>query len=298
MEMHQIRYFLAVCESLNFTRAAESCHVTQPALTRAVQKLEDELGGTLFSREPGHVQLTDLGRLMRPHLEQIASQRDAALTTAHSFLRLEDASMNLGVMCTIGPLRFAGFLSRFRHDNPGIEISVREGVPRQLTELLDKGEVAAAVMAQPESFPDHCRVQPLYRERFFVVFPTGHRCATLPVVRLKDLHDESYLSRVNCEFRDAIRSEREAQGVNIRYALRSERDDWILSLVAAGMGFCIMPEFSVMQPGVVARPITEPEIVREVSLATVAGRRFSPALQAFVRAIKSYRWPEPLPAGA
>jgi DNA-binding transcriptional LysR family regulator len=292
MEMHQIRYFLAVCESLNFTRAAESCHVTQPALTRAIQKLEDELGGPLFSREPGHIQLTDLGRLMRPHLEQIVSQRDAALTTASSFLRLEDASINLGVMCTIGPLRFAGFLSRFRYDNPGIEMGVREGVPRQLTELLDNGEIAAAVMAQPNPFPEHFRVQPLYRERFLAVFPTGHRCATLPAIRLKDLHEESYLSRVNCEFRDAIRSEREAQGVSIRYALRSERDDWILSLVAAGMGFCIMPEFSVMLPGVIARPVTEPEIVRQVSLVTVAGRRFSPALQAFIRAIKAYRWPE------
>jgi len=290
MEMHQIRYFLAVCDSLNFTRAAEACHVTQPALTRAIQKLEQELGGSLFYRERAAIQLTDLGRLMRPHLEQILHQRNTALTTAQSFLKLENAAVNLGVMCTIGPLRFTGFLAAFQTDNPGIEISIREGVPRYLADLLADGEIAVAVMAQPEPFPDRFHVQPLYRERFVAVFPAGHRCANKTSVRLEDLHNESYLSRINCEFRDAIRSQREARGVHIRYAFRSERDDWILTMVAAGMGFCIMPEFSPMLPGVVACPIVDPEIVRAVSLVTVAGRPFPPAVATFMRGIKSYRW--------
>jgi LysR family transcriptional regulator, hydrogen peroxide-inducible genes activator len=105
MEMHQIRYFLAVCETLNFTRAAEQCNVTQPALTRAVQKLEEQLGGLLFRRERHLSHLTDLGRLMRPQLEQVWKQTEAAKTTARSFLKLEDAPLSLGVMCTIGPMR-------------------------------------------------------------------------------------------------------------------------------------------------------------------------------------------------
>src|SRR5579862_9438158 len=67
MEMHQIRYFLAVCDSLNFTRAAEACNVTQPALTRAIQKLEEELGSLLLHRERSRTHLTDFGQLMRPH---------------------------------------------------------------------------------------------------------------------------------------------------------------------------------------------------------------------------------------
>jgi LysR family hydrogen peroxide-inducible transcriptional activator len=94
MEMHQIRYFLAVCETLNFTRAAEQCHVTQPALTRAVQKLEDEPGGLLFRRERHLTHLTDLGRLIRPQLEQIWKETEAAKTTAKSFLKLEDAPLS------------------------------------------------------------------------------------------------------------------------------------------------------------------------------------------------------------
>jgi DNA-binding transcriptional LysR family regulator len=77
MEMHQVRYFLAVCESLNFTRAAEHCGASQPSLTRAVQKLEDELGGPLIRRERHLTHLTDLGRLIPPPPRaDLAPQRD------------------------------------------------------------------------------------------------------------------------------------------------------------------------------------------------------------------------------
>lgn len=288
--MHQVRYFLAVCQHLNFTRAAEYCNVTQPALTRAVQRLEDEFGGPLFHRDRSNIRLTDLGRLIQPHLEQIVAQRELAVSTAHGFLKIDDAPLAIGVMCTIGPARFASFLSRFRHDNPNTEISIREGVPAQLAELLEAGQIAAAIMAQPDPFPDPFEVRPLYEERFVAVFPVGHRCEPKNAVSLRDLEGESYLSRANCEYRDAIRREREALGVYIRYALRSERDDWIQSLVAAGLGFTVMPEYSSIMPGVVARPIVDPEFRRVVSLVTVQARTATKIEKAFFAGIRAYAW--------
>src|SRR6516225_8569832 len=88
MEMHQVRYFLAVADTLNFTRAAELCHVSQPALTRAIQQLEEELGGLLLRRERKLTHLTDFGRLLEPHLRQLAADAEAAKTTAKRFLSL------------------------------------------------------------------------------------------------------------------------------------------------------------------------------------------------------------------
>lgn len=88
MEMHQIKYFLAVCEALNFTRAAERCNVAQPSLTRAIKLLEEELGGELFRRERNLTHLTALGRLMRPRLETALDQISAARQNALSFLEL------------------------------------------------------------------------------------------------------------------------------------------------------------------------------------------------------------------
>ena len=107
--MHQVRYFLAVADTLNFTRAAEQCHVSQPALTRAIQQLEEELGGLLRRRERRLTHLTDFGRLIEPHLRQLFADAEAAKTTAKRFLNMQAAELRLGVMCTIGPARFMGF---------------------------------------------------------------------------------------------------------------------------------------------------------------------------------------------
>src|SRR5262244_4414460 len=134
MEMHQVRYFLAVAETLNFTRAAEHCNVSQPALTRAIQQLEEELGGLLLRRERKLTHLTDFGRLIEPHLRQLFADAEAAKTTAKRFLNLQQAQIRLGVMCTVGPARFMGFLAEFNRAHPGCDITLVEGVPSRLSD--------------------------------------------------------------------------------------------------------------------------------------------------------------------
>ncbi len=119
MEMHQVRYFLALCETLNFTRAAEHCNVSQPSLGRAIGKLEQEMGGPLFRRERNLTHLTDLGRLMSPHLENIYSASEAAQVEAKSFREIETAPLNLGIMCTIGPGRLVGLMAKVQKQTPG-----------------------------------------------------------------------------------------------------------------------------------------------------------------------------------
>lgn len=292
VEIHEIRYFLAVSQALNFTRAAEQCNVTQPALTRAIQKLEGELGGLLFSRERGNIHLTELGRLMQPHLEEVLARTEAAKEQAQRFLRLESAHLRLGVMCTIGPLRFVGFLNRFRTDHPGVELTMTETVPARLAGALIADDIDIAVMAQPGPLDERLRAEPLYRERFVVACSIGHPFARRNAVAMRDMDGQHYLQRINCEYRDALREQCEACGANILRSYRSEREDWIQTMVAAGMGVCFLPEFSATHPGVVTRPVTEPEVVREVALVTVARRRWSPAVATFVQSLRRYRWPE------
>jgi len=101
METHQIRYFLAACETLNFSRAAERCNVAVPTLSKAIQKLEDELGGQLFHRERRLTHLTDLGRLMQQHFSAAQGALEAAKTDAKSYKRLENARLKLGVFSTM-----------------------------------------------------------------------------------------------------------------------------------------------------------------------------------------------------
>lgn len=291
MEMHQVRYFLAVCETLNFTRAAERCNVTQPALTRAIQKLEEEFGGLLFRRERHLTHLTDLGRLIQPQLDQVWHDAEAAKSTAKSFLKLEDAALSIGLMCTIGPLRGIGFLNAFRAAHPGIDVALLEGVPSRLAELLFEGDLDVAVMAQPEPFDRRFDVHLLYREHFTIAFPPGHRFEAQNAIHYRDIHGETYLRRLNCEYWDHLSDMSSRFGVQVRLAYRSEREDWIQTMVIAGMGICFLPEYSVLVSGVQTRRVIDPEVTRDVALVTVSGRRFSPAVAAFVRAIKAYPWP-------
>ncbi len=290
MELHEVRYFLAVCRTLNFTRAAEQCNVTQPALTRAIQKLEGELGGLLFARERGNNHLTELGRLMLPHLEEVLARTESAREQASRFLRLESAHLRLGAMCTIGPLRFVSFLGRFRADHPGIELSLIEAVPARLTEALLQGEIDLAIMAQPGAYDERLRSIPLYPERFVVACPVGHRFARGNAVAMQEMDGEVYLQRINCEYRDVLREHCEASGASLLRSFRSEREDWIQIMVAAGMGVCFLPEYSATIPGLLTRPVHSPEVTREVSLVTVAGRRWSQPLGSFVQAIRQYDW--------
>ena len=99
--------------------------------------------------------------------------------------------------------------------------------------------------------------------------------------------------RINCEYRGHIGALLREREVKMRVGYRSEREDWIQVMVMAGMGICFIPEFSPVLSGLHTRRVINPEVTRDVSLVTVAGRRYSPAVAAFVRAIKAYPWPAP-----
>lgn len=291
VELHEIRYFLAVSKTRNFTRAAELCNVTQPALTRAIQKIEEEIGGLLFSRERGNIHLTDLGRLMEPQFAGMIEHANTAKAVARRFLRLEGAQLTLGVMCTIGPLRFAGFLNQFRTAHPGVELTLVENVPTKLSEMLLQGELDVALMAQPGGFAEPLRTIPLYEERFMVACAHNHDFAARNGIRLVDMQGEIYLQRINCEYRDSLAEQLEERGVQILRSYRSEREDWIQVMVAGGMGVCFLPEFSALLPGLLTRPVVDPAINREVCCVTVAGRRWSSPAAALINALRQYRWP-------
>lgn len=294
MELHEIRYFLALSETLNFTRAAEACHVTQPALTRAVKSLEDKLGAPLIHRERGNTHLTELGRLMRPYFVEMVSRLEEAKRRAQSFVKLREARLNVGLMCTIGPSRLIDLFSAFNARYQGIELYLRDGNAGQLEEMLLQGEIDVAIYCRPELPVDALHALPLFTERFVIAVAPSHPLAALPEVRLSDLDGHSYLSRVNCEFRDHIREVREAMGVGIQCPYSSERDDWIQSMVLAGLGFTMIPEFAVTLPGLVTRPLIDPAFVRDVALYTVRGRPHSPAVGAFVHELRRYPWAQKL----
>lgn len=290
MEMHQIRYFIAVAELLNFTRAAEKSNVSQPSLTRAIKLLEDELGGPLFHRERANTHLTDLGQLMLPHLQQVLAEADAAKDRARGFAKLDDAPLNLGVMCTIGPTRLVNLISGFQRRNPGVQLHMTDGGAKELQEKLVQGDLDVAIYGMPGSIDERCHARPLYDERFMIAFRAGHPFETKNTVAGADLHDQPYLSRAKCEYAQHLRGILEGIGVIVKRPYRTEREDWVQGMILAGLGFGFIPEYSITLPGVHARPLIDPEITRTVHLVTVRGRPHGPAVNAFMREATSFDW--------
>ena len=191
MEIQEIRYFLALAETLNFTRAAERCNVSQPALTRAIQHLEDKLGGPLVHRERSNTHLTELGRMMRPYFQHVLQQIEEARTRAKSFAKLDKTRLTVGLMCTIGPHRLVDLFAAFRESYEGVEIYMKDAPASLLEELLTKGEIDVALFCRPEEPDDRFHTLPLYRERFVVAVAPGHPLERLNAIRIKDLHRQN-----------------------------------------------------------------------------------------------------------
>jgi DNA-binding transcriptional LysR family regulator len=292
MELYQIRYFLALCDTLNFARAAERCGVCQPSLTRAIQKMEHELGGLLIRRERRLTHLTELGRLVHPMLEEVVSHAELTKAAAQRFLTAPNRPMKLGVMASIGPRRLAHFLARFGAEHLGAELALVEARADSLHEMLLGGKLEVAIAAHSAVASERLRQHRLYRERLVVVFPLGHRFERLDAVRLGELKNENFLFRTHCDLRDALLDSCRAQGFVPKIVHRSEQDDWVQLMVAAGRGVTVLPEYAHIGLQTLARPLIEPELAREVVLVTVAGRPHDRWVHLLLRAARSYKWDE------
>lgn len=291
MEMQQVRYFVTLAQVLNFTRAAEQCNVSQPALTRAIQQLEHELGGPLFHRERGNTHLSELGRMMLPYLDSIHAQTCAAKEHAKAVKKLERATLTIGTMCTIGPQLIADLIIRFRAAHPEVEVRVIDAGAPEMVEKLEKGDLEIAVVGVPEELPDTLHQLPIFEEDFVILLPPNHRLCAHNPIRAAELHDEPYVSRSNCEVFKPVRADLNSRGIYMRQVFSSPRDDWVQGMIKAGLGIGFFPEFAVTDPDLVVRPLVEPGYSRTIYLATVRGRPYSPAVGAFVQEARRYPWP-------
>lgn len=291
MEIQQIRHFLAVADTLNFTRAAELCNITQPALTRSIQGLESKIGGKLVNREQRNTHLTELGRLMEPYFRTILEQTLSAKTAAEAFNSFGKCTLKIGAMCTIGPRLVASLVARYARSYPDIEIDL-EALPLGATEeRLVAGSLDVALLAYPGGVPANLHCLPLFDEAFTVAVARGHRFANAETVTCAELDGEPYINRTNCEYYDVVSAEFSARGVHMRRTFSSECDEWVLGMVKAGLGVGFFPEFAAVDPEIVMKPLVEPSFVRTVQLATVRGRAHSPAVGAFIREARSQNWP-------
>lgn len=187
MELDQLRYFLRVAERGNFTRAAEDLGISQPALSRSIQKLEDELGQPVFERKTRSVALTDAGTLLQSRAQQVLSILED--TKAEITDDGECGRVRIGAIPTIAPYFLPEVLQQFSREFPRATLIVQENTTDNLLKSCTQGEIDLAILALPIP-AKYLEFEELFEEELLLVLPPDHPLVEKPKIRLSDV--ESY----------------------------------------------------------------------------------------------------------
>jgi len=286
MELSQVRYFVTLCRTLNFTRAAAQCQVTQPAFTRAIQRLEDEFGGALIFRERSLTQLTELGRAVRPHLEAMLDAADAARSTADAKAGRRAEVLKIGLGPGIGAGEIGGVIHEVTRALPEVTIHFEEAGPAALIESMLTDKLDCALLPDFCDLPERLNRWTLYRDNAVAVLPPGHRLAGRNALTAGDLADETILHSEYC----GGFATRLAATCPLRLQRCHGATAQMLDLVAAGIGIALLSDRLRIPPPLAARPFTDPDLSRAILLAVVAGRPLNPAAGNFLKLCRARRF--------
>jgi DNA-binding transcriptional LysR family regulator len=293
MELNQVRYFLALARSLNFTRAAEECEITQPGLTKAVQKLEREFGGPLIHRERQHTQLTDLGKSILSGLQQMVDAAEAVHIGAAEFQAMRIAPLRIGLTPSIPTSLIIDSLSELSRSVPGLQLDLSEDRPDRLIEALLNGDIHAAISNGINPLPARIDHWLLFEERYITLSAPNHPFARLKEVPLAALESTVWVSREDCEIYVTLAQVCFPVGVKPKIGHYATRELHLQYMAAAGFGVHLAPEHVPRLQTLVARPIEGDPVRRPVNLLVVAGRRYSPALSVFIKNVRCHNWLSP-----
>ena len=262
MDLYQIRYFLAIVDAGNFSRAAERVYVTQPTLSTGIKKLEDELGVTLFERTNREVKLTAAGeqfvtraRTIYREMEHAKNEMKAARTPA---------VLRIGLLKTLPMEPIAKLIHDFREIHPEVIIELVDDTDENLRAQLRLGRIDLAITAlRADDTAGVSRV--IMEEAIYLAVNQAHPLALKRAVTLNEVHEQSFIERINCEVWGEVRDAFERCHIKPRSVYRAENDQSVITLIAAGLGVSIMPIRSNTQ-GVTFIPIEDLTLKRRIGL--------------------------------
>jgi LysR family hydrogen peroxide-inducible transcriptional activator len=276
MTLTELRYIVAVAREHHFGRAAEACFVSQPTLSVAVKKLEEELDVKIFERGGSEVSVTPLGEAIVRQAQQVIEQAGAIREIARRGQDPLAGPLRLGIIYTIGPYLLPDLVTQAIARSPQMPLMLQENFTARLLDMLRTGELDCAILAEP--FPDTgLAVAPLYDEPFMVAVPRRHALARRKSIGAEALKRETLLllGTGHC-FRDHVlevcpehaRFASDAEG--IRKSFEGSSLETIMHMVASGMGVTVVPKLAVpreAQQHVTYIPFERPVPTRRVVLA-------------------------------
>ncbi len=282
--MTELRAFVTLAEQLHFGRAAERLHITQPALTKQIQRLEDAVGGALVRRGYREVQLTHAGEVLLPRAELLLQQSAAALDAARRAALGQLGVLQVGFgLATIHQL-LPDLLLRFRSALPGVEIRLRDMPTPAQVEALVRGDLDVGFVRLPV-VDSRIETRPVLRERLVALLGAHSRWQSRKGLRLADGQPFITIARAtSASFHDHVIAVCRAAGFTPNIVQETNELFTMMMLVQAGMGIALAPSSATIRrpPGVRVKPLKEAEAAWDIGIAWSLARRDAPLVRAFV----------------
>jgi LysR family transcriptional regulator, hydrogen peroxide-inducible genes activator len=286
MEMHQLRYVVAVARTGNFSRAAEQCHVSQPSLSQQIQKLEEELGEHLFDRMKRESRLTPHGEAFLRRAVKILDEVDAAKREATDAKQLLRGTLTIGVLPTIAPYLLPGVLVAFAGRHPDVEVVVQEDTTARLLKLAHGYEIDFALASRPIP-DDRMEVRDLFTEELRVALPPGHPLTRKRTLSVADLEGEKLIvmKEGHC-LGDQVLDFCGRRDLRPNISFRGAQLETVQALVCSGMGLSLIPAMATRSDREDLpeyRSLTAPKPQRQVTAFWPRQRQMGRAAEAFLR---------------
>ncbi len=288
MELHQLRYFVAVADARNFTRAAERCSVSQPSLSQQIIKLEAEIGKPLLDRTVRRVRLTDAGRVLYDRAVEILASVEAA--SREVLESVDEGQVTVGAIPTVAPYFLPRLLSRFARKCPKAEVKVVETLTEFTLRSCLEGDIDITVVATPID-DEHLTVEPLFTEELLVVMAAGHRFAKKSRVTMKDIAGERFvlLSETHCLGDQIVSFCRQKSYLPV-VSCDSAQLLTVQELVGLGQGISLIPKMAAdadRSSRRVYRPLAGEKPKRTLSMVWRKGRFQSHLVKRFIDVIRA-----------
>jgi DNA-binding transcriptional LysR family regulator len=287
MEMQQIRYFLALASSLNFTRAAEECNVSQPALTRAIQALEAELGGPLIRREGRLSHLTELGQRMQPLMQRCYDSALTAKSIARAVTKNEVAPLALGVSHSVNIELFMAPITELFRTFSGAQLKISHGAGADMLKRLKEGGIELAIAGPLEESWERLDRWPLFTEGFELAMSMAHPLAKDNDIDHTKLEGASLLAQAGCESRQEIEAWFEDHGGAFVASHEVDSHHDTNAVLAASHSIALMPASAPHSPSLRRARLNGLSVTRSVYVYAVSGRQRSPSASAFLNLVRS-----------
>lgn len=290
MDLDQLVYFKTLAEAENMTRAAARLSLTQPALSRSIARLEEELGVPLFERSVRGVTLTRYGKIFLEHADRAVQELVQAKDILQGMADPARGIISLAFIHTLGSNFVPNMLGEFRREYPNVRFQLIQDTTRRILELLEAGEVDIAFCSPGQTAPDVHAV-PILEEELFLAVPKSHRLADREEARLDEVRDEQFVMyRPESGLRDTVDQLCREAGFQPLVSFEGVGDETIAGLVAAGFGVALIPR----TPGLDAASISLlrvsfPRCRRVVRMVWKPDRYMPPAVQRFHAFVESRR---------